>query len=81
MKQKRIFLLLAVLTVIPAALSYSAPSDAQRVDVLGPEVRKYLRVSTPRVVLQHVQVIDGTGAAPMADRNVSIEGGTSTGSS
>jgi imidazolonepropionase-like amidohydrolase len=58
-----------------AVLSYSAPADAQRVDALGPEVRKYLRVSTPRVILEHVQIIDGTGAAPTPDQNIYIEGG------
>jgi imidazolonepropionase-like amidohydrolase len=50
-----------------------------RADSLGPEVRKFVRVGTPRVVLEHVEVIDGTGGAPMADRNVTIEGGTITG--
>jgi imidazolonepropionase-like amidohydrolase len=61
-----------------AALAYSASADAQRADVLGPEVRKYLRVGTPRVVLEHVQVIDGTGAAAIPDRNVYIAGGKIT---
>ena len=36
---------------------------------------KYVSVSTPRVVLEHVEVIDGTGAAPVADRNIVIENG------
>jgi imidazolonepropionase-like amidohydrolase len=58
-----------------AVLSYSAPADAQRVDTLGPEVRKYLRVSTPKVILEHVQIIDGTGAAPTPDQNIYLEGG------
>ena len=35
----------------------------------------YVSVATPRVVLEHVEVIDGTGAAPAADRNVVIENG------
>jgi imidazolonepropionase-like amidohydrolase len=35
----------------------------------------YISVSTPRVVLEHVEVIDGTGAAPLADRNIVIENG------
>jgi imidazolonepropionase-like amidohydrolase len=48
---------------------------AQRIDVLGPQVRKYVSVSTPKVVLEHVEVIDGTGAAPLVDQNVSLEGG------
>jgi len=51
---------------------------AQRVDALGPQVRKYLRVSTPKVVLEHVQIIDGKGAAPISDQNISIEGGKIT---
>jgi imidazolonepropionase-like amidohydrolase len=36
---------------------------------------KYAGVSTPRIVLAHVEVIDGTGAAPVPDRNVVIENG------
>ncbi|HEY6844181.1 MAG TPA: amidohydrolase family protein [Thermoanaerobaculia bacterium] len=35
----------------------------------------YISVSTPRVILEHVEVIDGTGGAPVADRNVVIENG------
>ena len=53
--------------------------SAQQADALGPGVRKYLRVSTPRVVLEHVEIIDGTGGPPTADRNISIEGGRITG--
>jgi imidazolonepropionase-like amidohydrolase len=41
-------------------------------------VRKYVRVNSPRVILEHVQVIDGTGAAPSPDRNISIENGKIT---
>jgi imidazolonepropionase-like amidohydrolase len=44
-------------------------------DALGPEVQKYVRVSSQKVVLEHVRVIDGTGARPSADRNIAIEGG------
>jgi len=33
----------------------------------------YISISTPRVVLEHVEVIDGTGAAPIFDRNIVIE--------
>jgi imidazolonepropionase-like amidohydrolase len=58
-----------------AVLLHPGRADARRAEALGPEVRKYLRVSTPKVVLEHVQVIDGTGAAPVPDRNVTIEGG------
>jgi hypothetical protein len=60
------------------ALSCSALAESQRVDALGPEVRKYLRVSTPRTILEHVEIIDGTGAAPVPDQNIYIEGGKIT---
>jgi len=61
-----------------AALSCSELASAQRIDALGPQVRKYVRVGTFRVILAHVEVIDGTGAAPSPDRNVVIEGGKIT---
>ena len=50
----------SLLLVSLAAWVLSGVVDAQRVDTLGPEVRKYVRVGTPRTVLQHVNVIDGT---------------------
>src|SRR5260370_17678000 len=61
-----------------AALSYSAPGDAQRVEALGPDVRKNLGASTPKVILEHWEGIDGTGAAPSLDRNIYSEGGKIT---
>jgi imidazolonepropionase-like amidohydrolase len=57
-----------------ALLSYSAFVQAGRVDALGPEVRKYLRVNSPKIILEHVQIIDGTGGAPSTDQNIAIEG-------
>jgi len=42
---------------------------------LAPGVQKYVRVNSPRVVLTHVRIIDGTGKPPMEDQNVIIEGG------
>ena len=42
---------------------------------LSPEVQAYVRVQAPKIVLMHVRVIDGTGAAPLDDRNVTIENG------
>jgi imidazolonepropionase-like amidohydrolase len=61
-----------------AALSCSELALAQRLDALGPPVRKYVSVSTPKVVLEHVLIIDGTGAAPVPDQNISIEDGRIT---
>jgi hypothetical protein len=58
-----------------AVLFWPALAEAQEANALGPEVRKYLRVSTPRVILEHVRIIDGTGAAPVPDQNITIERG------
>lgn len=48
---------------------------AQQAATLSPTVQKYVRVNTPRVVLQHVRVIDGTGQPPAEDQNLIIEQG------
>jgi imidazolonepropionase-like amidohydrolase len=61
-----------------AATSVALRVSAQQADALGPALRKYLRVSTPKVVLEHVEIIDGTGGPPSPDRNISIEGGRIT---
>ncbi len=58
-----------------AALLCSSLASAQLIGTLGPQVRKYVSVSTSKVILEHVQVIDGTGAPPVSDQNISIEGG------
>jgi imidazolonepropionase-like amidohydrolase len=57
---------------------YSAPARAQQLEALGPGVRKYLRVTSAKVVLEHVSLIDGTGAPPRPDQNLSIERGKIT---
>jgi imidazolonepropionase-like amidohydrolase len=61
-----------------AAWLCSATAGAQTIDSLAPQVRKYVRVTAPNVILQHVRVIDGTGAAAIPDRNVSISAGKIT---
>ena len=66
----RIFPLLAAV-----ALSDPQFAQAQAAQALATPVQRYLRVSTPKVILEHVQVIDGTGAAPSPDQNVSIANG------
>src|SRR5271169_6550791 len=49
--------------------------SAQQAASLSPAVQKYVRVNTPRVVLQHVRVIDGTGRPPVEDQDLLIEQG------
>lgn len=60
----------AVLVVLSlsTALAQTAPHFSK-------DVQQYIKYSTPRIVLEHVRVIDGTGKAAMDDRNVVIENG------
>jgi imidazolonepropionase-like amidohydrolase len=63
---------------LASLVSAALPLHAQRPDTLGPAVRKYLRTTTPRVILEHVRVIDGTGATPAPDQNITIDRGRIT---
>jgi imidazolonepropionase-like amidohydrolase len=61
--------------LLVCALSFllAAFTNAQESGTLAPPVQKYVRVNAPKVILEHVRVIDGTGRPPMEDRNVVIE--------
>jgi hypothetical protein len=61
--------------IVPALLLLSFCANAQQTASLSPTVQKYVRVNTPRIVLEHLRVIDGTGGSPLEDRNVVIEAG------
>jgi imidazolonepropionase-like amidohydrolase len=52
----------------------SLPAAAQLVELSG-SVKQFVRVNAAKVVLAHVRVIDGTGAAAVEDRNVTIVDG------
>jgi imidazolonepropionase-like amidohydrolase len=58
-------------TPAPAPPAPPAPAEPRT-------VQSYIRVATPRVVLAHVRVIDGTGHAAVDDRNVVVERGKIT---
>ncbi len=64
-----------LLTLIVFAIPLHAQQPAQPPVQLSKEVLKYVRVHTPKVILTHVRVIDGTGRAPVDDQNILIEGG------
>jgi imidazolonepropionase-like amidohydrolase len=66
------------LLILFVFVTLSSYIRAQQAASLSPAVQKYVRVSTPRVVLEHVRVIDGTGQAPLENQNVVIEGGKIT---
>jgi imidazolonepropionase-like amidohydrolase len=61
----RWFIAILLLTVWPAA----------KATTLGPEVAPFVVVSTPKVALRHVNVIDGTGAMPRPDQTVILTEG------
>jgi imidazolonepropionase-like amidohydrolase len=58
-----------------AILALTVSALAQPAAKFGPEVQKYVKYDSGRIILTHVRVIDGTGAAPQEDRNVIIENG------
>src|SRR4051812_32336633 len=61
------------LLVAVSVVSFSAMYAQQ--PALAPGVQKYVRVNSPRVILTHIRVIDGTGKPAVEDQNVTIEGG------
>ena len=48
---------------------------AQQQASFSPVTKSFISVDSPVVALEHVRVIDGTGAAPIADQTVVIENG------
>lgn len=64
--------LLVVLSVFLPSLFAQQPAP------LSPLVLKYVRVNSPKIILQHVRVIDGTGRAATEDQNIVIENGKIT---
>jgi len=67
-----------LLILFVLALLISASVGGQQATSLSPLVQKYVRVNAPKVVLEHVRVIDGTGQPAVGDRNVVIEHGKIT---
>ncbi|HYN40883.1 MAG TPA: amidohydrolase, partial [Thermoanaerobaculia bacterium] len=54
---------------------FAIPALAQKPATLSDDVRRFVAVDAPRVVLAHVRVIDGKGNPAMEDRNVVLEDG------
>jgi imidazolonepropionase-like amidohydrolase len=62
MRRALLFLLLTCCSVVAA-------------QTLSPEVKEFVKVDAPVVVLEHVRVIDGTGAAAREDQTIVISRG------
>ncbi len=58
----------SLLAMLTAATQAQSPQ-------LSPDVLKYVKVNAPKVLLTHVRIIDGTGAAPLEDQSILIENG------
>ncbi|MGH7243795.1 MAG: amidohydrolase family protein [Phycisphaerales bacterium] len=59
---------LALLGLFTVSAAGAAPQFADG-------VKPYIRASTPRIILTHVRIIDGTGKEAIVDQNVTIEAG------
>jgi imidazolonepropionase-like amidohydrolase len=64
-----------LLGVILLGICHEA-APAQERPSFSPATKSFISVDAPVVVLEHVRVIDGTGAAAVADQTVVIENGT-----
>ncbi len=62
----------SVLAMI-VALCFARRARAQSASSLPPSVMRFVRVLAPVVALEHVRVIDGTGAAPVDNQTIVIE--------
>ena len=61
-------------TICATFVLASTPLAAQR-PTLSANVRQYVAIDTPTVVLTHARVIDGTGAAPLENQTLVIRDG------
>ncbi len=65
-----------LMRLFPVLLLFAAtPAVAQSFDQLSQGTKNYVKVSAPVVALEHVRVVDGTGAAPAEDQTVVIAQG------
>ena len=63
------------MTTAVALFAISSTASAQRASALDQPTRQFVSVAEPVVALVHVQLIDGTGAAPKPDQTVVIRDG------
>ncbi|HTC76229.1 MAG TPA: amidohydrolase family protein, partial [Edaphobacter sp.] len=60
------------------SLAFAFTTLQAQTPTLAPAVTKYVKVNAPAILLTHVRIIDGTGAAPLEDQNLLIENGKIT---
>jgi imidazolonepropionase-like amidohydrolase len=65
----------ALTTAMALPFAITLISIQAQTTTLSPDVLKYVKVNAPQVLLTHVRIIDGTGAAPLEDQSILIENG------
>src|SRR5690348_838019 len=52
----------------------AAPVLAPPAGQLGPDVQPFVHIPAGRIAITHLRIIDGTGAAPLDDRTLLLDG-------
>ncbi|MFM2287266.1 MAG: hypothetical protein RL684_409 [Pseudomonadota bacterium] len=76
----------AAILLLPFALAAAATAAPATIESIllpasvapGDAVKPYVKLQSARIALTHVVIIDGTGAAPLADRTLLIDAGRIT---
>src|SRR3954453_4375913 len=68
------FRLLAAASAILCSVAAGAAPVLAPPPQLGPEVQPFVHVPAGRIAITHLRIIDGTGAAPVDDATLLIEG-------
>ena len=68
--------LLAAAATILASSALATPPVLAPPATPGPDVQPYVHLPAGRTAIQHLRIIDGTGAAPMEDATLLIDGTT-----
>src|SRR4051794_29930261 len=66
--------LLGVAAAALASTATAAPVLAPPTSALGPDVQPYVHIPAGHIAIQHLRIIDGTGAAPIEDATLLIDG-------
>ena len=67
-------LLAAAAAFVTASAGTAAPVLAPAPQQLGPDVQPFVHVPAGQIAIQHLRIIDGTGAAPIEDATLLIAG-------
>lgn len=68
----------ALSALIALSAMTALPAAAQKYSELGPGARRFVAVSDTLVALDHLKLVDGTGAEPVGDQTILISGGKIT---